>query len=114
MRKQESARPTVGSGWPGSSRRRLTVSSSFPSTSILPRLRAAVKQRGAGLQPHLQDLAEQAAIRAHLAGVLANDAKAVGDVAGFARWRRRQLAHQAIFRAAVRPDQGGDHAPEES
>lgn len=113
MRKQESARPTAGGGGPGSSRRRFAVPS-FPSTSILPCLRAAVKQKGAGLQPHLQDLAEQAAIRAHLAGVLANDAKAVGDVAGFARWRRRQLAHQAIFRAAVRPGQGGDHAPEES
>ncbi len=107
MCKQESARPTVGSGWPGSSRRRLTVSSSFPSTSILPRLRAAVKQRGAGLQPHLQDLAEQAAIRAHLAGVLADDAEARGDLAGFERARRQQLAHQAIARAIARADQEG-------
>jgi len=103
--RRKSARPTVGNGGLGRSRRRLLTVPSFPSPLILPRLRAAVKQKGAGLQPHLQDLAEQAAIRAHLAGVLANDAKAVGDVAGFARWRRRQLAHQAIFRAAVRPDQ---------
>jgi len=106
MRKQESARPTAGGGGPGSSRRRFAVPS-FPSTSILPCLRAAVKQRPPGLQPHLQDLARQAQTRAHRAGVLANDAKRAGDLAGFERARRQQLAHQAIARAIARADQEG-------
>jgi hypothetical protein len=65
-------------------------------------------------KPHLAALARQAQTRAHRAGVLANDAKRAGDVAGFERWRKIQARHQAIFRAAVRPGQGGDHAPEES
>lgn len=53
---------------------------------------------------HLAALAEQAAIRAEVAGLLAECCQAAGDRAAFDLWRRRRLAHQAILWAATHPE----------
>ncbi len=49
----------------------------------------------------VRDLAEEAAIRAEVAGMLAEAYQAAGDVASWRLWRRRRLAHRAIRRAAL-------------
>jgi len=57
---------------------------------------------------HLGDLAEQAAIKMALAGLLADAYQAAGDLEAWALWRRRELQHQAIAWAATHPPQRGE------
>lgn len=109
-RQHKRAWPTANG--PGSSRRRLT-SLPLSSIPILSQTPAGVKHTSApwvyappaGLPSHLAALAEQAAARAHQAGVLASDARRAGDGGGFDRWRKIQARHQAILWAAIRPGQ---------
>ena len=56
----------------------------------------------------LRDLAEDAGLRAEVAGLLADTYQAAGDVACWRLWRRRHLAHQAIRRAALLQGVGCD------
>lgn len=49
----------------------------------------------------VRDLAEEAAIRAEVAGMLAEAYQAAGDVASWRLWRRRRLAHRAIASTAA-------------
>lgn len=57
----------------------------------------------------LADLAALARARADRAAVLANFCAAAGDRAGFELWRRRLLAHQAIYYSAIHKTQEAAH-----
>ena len=57
---------------------------------------------------HLGDLAEQAAIKMAVAGLLADAYQAAGDLEAWLLWRRRELQHQAIAWAATHPPQRGE------